>query len=255
MTTLRRLSPAKIAWTIIAAPLALALGACGGETEGGAVDGDPISAIPAPDGQAWTDVVQVTEEDGYLLGNPDAPLKLIEYASLTCGACANFAQTGASPLKEEYVSTGVVSYELRNLVRDGYDLTLARLTRCGAPESFHPLSDQVWLNFDQIMNGAQQGQQAMQQLGDLPDNQIYVAVAETAGFLDFFASRGISRDQAASCLSDNASVLAIGERSDTQAGELGITSTPTFILNGRQLDERSWTDLEPVLQRAGAREE
>jgi len=250
MMTLRRLSLATLA-----APLALALAACGGETEGGAVDGEPIAAIPAPDGQAWTDVVQVTEEDGYLLGNPDAPIKIIEYASLTCGACAAFAQDGAGQLKEDYVTTGVVSYELRNLVRDGYDLTLARLTRCGAPESFHPLSDQVWLNFDQIMNGAQQGQQAMQQMGDLPDDQLYVAVAETAGFLDFFAARGISRDQAASCLSDNASVVAIGERSEQQANELGVTATPTFFMNGNALEERSWADIEPLLQRAGAREE
>lgn len=250
MTTSRRLM-----FAAFAAPLALALSACGGDSEGGAIDGDPIAAIPAPDGQEWTDIVQVTEADGYLLGNPDAPLKVIEYASLTCGACANFAQNGAEPLKADYVSTGVVSFELRNLVRDGYDLTLARLARCSAPESFHPLSDQVWLNFDSIMTGAQQGQQAMQQLGDLPDDQLYVAVAETAGFLDFFAARGVSLDQAAACLSDNASVLAVGEQSDSNAEADGVTATPTFFLNGQQLDVRSWADLEPILQRAGAREE
>jgi len=249
-------TPRRIKLALLTAPLALALAACGSDTADGEVaEGDPIAAIPAPDGQAWTDVVAVTEEDGYLIGNPDAPIKVIEYASLTCGACANFAQNGAEPLKQDYVSTGVVSYELRNLVRDGWDLTLARLTRCSAPESFHPLSDQVWQNFEQIMAGAQQSQQAMQQMGDLPDDQVYVAVAETAGYLDFFAARGVSIDQAAACLSDNESVLAVGERSDQQANELGITSTPTFLLNGQQLDVRSWADLEPVLQRAGAREE
>ncbi len=249
-------TPRRIKLALLTAPLALALAACGSDTADGEVaEGDPIAAIPAHDGQAWTDVVAVTEEDGYLIGNPDAPIKVIEYASLTCGACANFAQNGAEPLKQDYVSTGVVSYELRNLVRDGWDLTLARLTRCSAPESFHPLSDQVWQNFEQIMAGAQQSQQAMQQMGDLPDDQVYVAVAETAGYLDFFAARGVSIDQAAACLSDNESVLAVGERSDQQANELGITSTPTFLLNGQQLDVRSWADLEPVLQRAGAREE
>lgn len=251
MTRLRRIS-----LTTLAAPLALALAACGGDAEDGEVaEGDPIAAIPAPDGQEWTDVVEISEYDGYVLGNPDAPIKLVEYGSLTCGACANFAQNGVEELKEEYVSTGVVSFELRNLVRDGYDLTLARLTRCGTPESFHPLSDQVWFNFDQIMGGAQQGQRAMQELGDLPDDQVYVAVAETAGFLDFFAARGVSRDQAAACLADNASVLAVGENSDRQAEEFGITATPTFLVNGQQLEVRNWADLEPVLQRAGAREE
>ena len=47
--------------------------------------------------------------------------------------------------------------------------------------------------------------------------------------------------------------MAIGERSDQQSDELGVNSTPTFILNGRVLDERSWDDLEAVLQAAGAR--
>ncbi|WP_340589366.1 thioredoxin domain-containing protein [Erythrobacter alti] len=246
----------RFAFATLAAPLALVLSACGEEAADGEIaEGDPIAAIPAPEGQSWTDIVEVTEHDGYLLGNPDAPIKVVEYGSLTCGACANFAQNGAEQLREEYVSTGVVSFELRNLVRDGYDLTLARLTRCSAPESFHALSDQVWLNFEEIMGGAQQGQQAMQQLGELPDDQLYVAVAETAGFLDFFAARGVSRDQAAACLSDNASVLEVGANSDAQAQEFNVTGTPTFFVNDVRVDGINWSDLEPVLQRAGAREE
>lgn len=250
MTTSRR-----ILLVALAAPLALALAACSGGEEDGELAGEPIAAIPAPDGQSWTDVVQVTEYDGYLLGNPDAPIKLVEYASLTCPACANFTQTASAELKDEYVSTGVVSYELRNQVHNAFDLTLARLVRCSAPESFHPLADQVWLNFDEVMGGAQAGSEALASVGQMPEDQRFVAIAEAAGFLDFFAARGVSRDQARACLSDPAEVLAIGERSDQQSEELGVSSTPTFILNGRILEERSWTELEAVLQRAGARSE
>ncbi len=250
MTTSRR-----IALSLFAAPLALALSACGGDSASGELEGEAIAAIPAPDGQEWANVTQVTESDGYLIGNPDAPLKLIEYGSLTCGACANFAQTGTEELVAEYVNSGVVSFELRNQIHNAFDMTLARLVRCSAPESFHPLAQQVWTNFDTVMDGAQAGSQALQAAGDLPPDQLYVAIAEAAGFLDFFAARGISRDQAAACLADADSVMAIGERSDEQSEELNITSTPTFILNGRQLDEKSWRELEPVLQRAGARTE
>jgi protein-disulfide isomerase len=46
-----------------------------------------------------------------MIGNPDAPLKLVEYASHTCGACATFAATGKPAIKDKYVSTGVVSFE------------------------------------------------------------------------------------------------------------------------------------------------
>lgn len=243
----------RIALATFAAPLALALSACGDSAEGDLTSSEPIESIAAPEGQEWTDVVQVTDSDGYLLGNPDAPLKLVEYGSLTCGACANFAQTGADELKEQYVSTGVVSFELRNQVHNAFDLTLAALARCSAPESFHPLADQVWKNFPQVMGEMQGAQAQLANLGDIPEDQRFVAIADAAGFLDFFAARGISRDQAASCLADSESVLAISERSTQQSDELGVTATPTFILNGRVLDERTWPELETVLQNAGAR--
>ncbi|WP_338243901.1 thioredoxin domain-containing protein [Aurantiacibacter hainanensis] len=243
----------RIAFATLAAPLALALSACGGDAEGELTASEPLDPVPAPAGQEWTDVVEVTEDDGYLLGNPDAPLKLIEYASLTCGACANFAQTGADPLVEDYVSTGMVSYELRNQVHNAFDLTLAALARCSAPESFHPLADQVWTNFEEVMGRMQGAQSQLANVGQLPEDERFVAIAEAAGFLDFFAARGVSRDQARACLSDNEAVMAIGTRSDEQSQELGVNSTPTFILNDRVLDERSWEDLEAVLQNAGAR--
>lgn len=239
----------------LAAPLALALSACSDEpAEGdGALTGDAIAAIPAPEGTSWLETTTVSDKDGYVLGNPDAPLKLIEYASLTCGACANFAMTGMEPLKSEYVSTGVVSYELRNQVHNAYDLTLARLVRCSQPESMHALSEQVWTNFETVMAPTQQNPDLLSQAMSLPENQRFVAMADGYGMLDFFAARGISSDQAMACLSDSASVMQIAENSDTQSAELGVTSTPTFILNGRVLEERGWDQLKAVLERAGAR--
>ena len=243
----------RIAFTTLAAPLALALAACGGDAEGDLASSEPLDPVEAPAGQSWTDMVEVTEADGYLMGNPDAPLKLIEYGSLTCGACANFAQTGTDQLVEEYVSTGIVSFELRNQVHNAFDLTLAALARCSAPESFHPLADQVWTNFDEVMGRMQGAQAQLANVGQLPEDERFVAIADAAGFLDFFAARGVSRDQAQACLSDSEAVMAIGDRSEQQSNELGINSTPTFILNGRVLEQRSWDDLEAVLQEAGAR--
>ena len=74
------------------APLMLA--ACGGEasSDGAAAAGEPLPAIAAPAGTKWADTVTVTPEGGYMIGNPDAPLKLVEYASHTCGACAGYGQ-------------------------------------------------------------------------------------------------------------------------------------------------------------------
>ncbi len=252
MSRFRRIALA----TLFAAPLCLGLGACGkgNETTSGVPKGEPIAAIQAPADKAWADTVTVTPEGGYLMGNPNAPLKLLEYASLTCSHCADFSRDAAEKLRDRYVASGVVSYELRNQIHDGLDLTMAMLTRCGAPESFHALSEQVWLNLAQIIQTAQGNQGAVAAAMQSEDqSKRYKAIADATGLTDFFAARGISSDQSATCLADAAKAEQIVQNSQKQSEELQVEGTPTFFLNGQKLDVRSWKDLEPILQDAGAR--
>lgn len=238
-----------------ALPLALALSACGSDVEEtGSLEGEPIAEVPAPEGQQWSDLVTVSESDGYVLGNPDAPIKVLEYASLTCPACAAFAQDGADQLKEDYVNTGRVSFELRNQIHGPHDLMLAQLVRCGADETYHPLSDQVWKNLETVLGPVFERQEQFGRALELPEDQRFVAAAEVAGFYDFFAARGISEDQARSCLADFGAMTTIADNSTQQSNDLGVTGTPTFFINGQKQDGVSrWQDLEPLLQRAGAR--
>lgn len=233
-------------------PLALALAACGGES-GDIAESDAIAAIPAPEGTNWSETVTVSDQGGYILGNPDAPLKLVEYASHTCGACAIFSATGKPALKDEYIASGVVSFEQRNLVRDPIDLTIATLVRCGPDENMQPLSDQAWAVYNQFFDNVQANAALYQAAGDLPTDQRFIQIAQAAGLIDFFAARGISADQQAACLSDTATIETIANNSSQQAAELGIQATPTFLLNDRKVDANQWGDLEPILQRAGAR--
>jgi protein-disulfide isomerase len=247
MSRFRRLSLA-----VLAAPLALGLAACGEEAEEGAPKGEPIAAIAPPAGTSWVETAAVTPEGGYAIGNPDAPLKLVEYASHTCHVCAEFSQQGAAGL-DEYVATGVVSYEIRNLIRDPIDLSIALLARCGSPQAFHPLANQAWGSFDDLMATVQANSAALQQAQQAPPAQRFQAIAQAAGVLDFFAARGISRDQAMQCLADTDKAQQIATASQTQGDELQITGTPTFFLNGSRLEPTSWAALEPLLQQAGAR--
>ena len=240
----------------LAAPLALALAACGNGAEEGdaaSLEGEAIAAIPAPEGTSWSEQITVTEYDGYLKGNPDAPLKLVEYASLTCPTCARFSAEGVGPLVEKYVNSGVVSFELRNQIHGPHDLTLATLVRCGSDEAFHPLSDQVFANQQQVLQGVFDNPEAIQQSLNLPPEQRLVRLAEVAGFYDFFAARGIAEDQARACLADAAAYEKIASNSTTQSEEFEVTGTPTFFLNGNRIDANLWAQLEPILQRAGAR--
>ena len=137
------------------ASFTLALSACGNSDEpssegAGAIEGEPIAATPAPQGTSWVDTASKTAEGGFVLGNPDAPLKLVEYASHTCSHCATFSQEAAVPLQEEYIASGRVSYEIRPLLMNPLDVTIDTLAQCGAPESFHALSDQAWGSLQQF---------------------------------------------------------------------------------------------------------
>lgn len=254
MISIRKLfAPRALALGLVA-PFALTIAACNGDAEGGdAVVGDAIAAIPAPAGTSWTEVVNVSDEGGYVLGNPDAPLKVVEYGSLTCPACAAFSEEGMSPLIENYVSKGTVSFEFRSfLIHGSLDLALTRLIGCSAPEAAIPLSDQVWANLSEIQEKAYANQAALQSISSLPENERFVKYGELTGLYDFFAARGISEDQARQCLGDFASLERLAKFSEGYTAE-GIDRTPTFLLNGKKLDASGWATLEPILQRAGAR--
>ncbi|WP_374405032.1 DsbA family protein [Pelagerythrobacter sp.] len=250
MTMLRR-----IALASLAAPLALGLAACGSEsTDAPAASAEPAAEVAAPAGTEWRDTVTVTDEGGYLVGNPEAPIELVEYGSLTCPACAAFAQQGSEELLGDYVNSGRVNFEFRStLIHGAPDLILTRLISCGAPEAAVPLADQVWANLNAVLDPMQANAPALEQAMGLPENQRFVGFAEAAGFLDFFAARGLSKDQARTCLADFGAMEQLAERLDSQAREDEITRTPTFFLNGRMLEESSWAEVEALLQRAGAR--
>ncbi|TCD04879.1 protein-disulfide isomerase [Erythrobacteraceae bacterium CFH 75059] len=236
-------------------PLALLAAGCGsgGSPSAGALEGDPVAAVAPPAGQSWTDVVQTTPEGGFLIGNPQAPIQVVEYLSLTCPACAQFNQTGTPELKERYVSTGRVSLEMRNQIHGPHDLVLARLVRCGPEGTGAALSEQVLANQQALLEPVFANQAAFEQALALPEQQRFVRAAEVAGFFDFFAARGLGEQQARQCLADSASLERLAQQSQTQSEQLDIRGTPSFLVNGQKVEASTWAQLEPVLQRAGAR--
>lgn len=237
------------------APLAaLALSACGGTDETALPAGEPVAEVPAPEGSNWRETVQLTDRGGYLVGNPDAPIKLVEYGSLTCPGCAAFSRTAVEPLLNDYVGSGRVSFEFRSFIIHGpLDLVLTRLISCGPKESAVPLAEQIWSNLAEIQQKAYADQNALEATLQLPEEQRFVAFAQQAQLYDFFAARGISRDQAATCLADFGEMKRLADLSQSYASEDGINSTPSFVLNGATVTDGSWDALEAALQRAGAR--
>lgn len=252
--------PLRLTLAIAAAPLVLALAACGDRAdEAATASGEgpsaaPVAAVPAPAGTRWSEKIVKTEADGYLMGNPDAPIKLVEFASLTCPHCAEFYETAEKELIEKYVDTGRVSFEFRNFVRDPIDITAAMMTRCSAPESFFALTGQVFENQATMFQNVQTaGEPAYQAAMGAPMDKRFGQVATMAGLIDFFAARGVSKDQAASCLANSAEAEKLAKGTETASTEFEITGTPTFLVNNTKIDGLTWPQVEAALQRAGAR--
>ena len=242
---------------IALAPLALGLAACnkGGSDAGSAeLSGAPIAAVAPPAGKTWAEVVKVTDEGGYQMGNPDAPIKVIEYGSLTCPHCAEFAETAGVELRDQYVASGRVSYEFRNMVRDAIDLTLVQLVRCSPPESFFALTDQTFANQKAFFEKAQGASKAEQEAAfAAAPNLRGAAIANLTGSLDFFAARGIAKQQANTCLADSKTAEKLATMSNEQGQKYNIEGTPTFFINGKKQDFNTWPQLKDALIKAGAR--
>jgi protein-disulfide isomerase len=244
----------RIVSILTASVLALALASCGSGDEKGSLKGEPVAAVAPPAGKQWVEVVSKTADGGYLVGNPDAKVKLMEFASLTCHVCADFSTQGADELDEKFINTGKVSYEFRNYIRDPYDLIAARIIQCGANEAALPLTKQFFVFQPTLLQkGQSMGEDKLKEFDAMPEEGRNFAVAEYLGIIDFFAERGVSRDQAKSCLSDKAAMEKLAKQTADYNKKYTISGTPTFYLNGNKIDFTAWQQVKGKLQEAGAR--
>ena len=239
----------------LALPLALGLAACGKKADdGGPKASEPIAKIAPPAGESWSDVVKKTADGGYRMGNPKAPIKLVEYGALSCSHCALFAKESYEELRNDYIDSGRVSYELRYFMLNPYDVSASLLATCGSTEAVIPLSEQFWAWQPHMFENVQAaGDARLKAIGEMPKEQQIAALANVSGMIDFFASRGIARDQAKSCLADTAKAKALASQTEKATTEYNISGTPTFIINGSVVGSMVWKELETKLQEAGAR--
>ena len=211
------------------------------------------AAKPAARVTDWTHVVAATPAGGFVLGNPKAKVKLVEYGSLTCPHCRRFDEEGVPTLLANYVKSGQVSWEFRNYVRDAADLTAALIARCNGARSFFPLvralyKDQpVWFG-----KAAGTPKDELQKLADLPPQQQFVGMAKFAGLDAWAASHGVPVAKSGQCLANLKSVDQLVQMtSDATEQHPDFQGTPTFLINGGLVkDTGTWSQLEPQLKAA-----
>src|SRR3954466_4069925 len=127
-------------------------GDAGGNSASGAPAAAPVAGAKAPAGQNWVDVVSKTPEGGYRMGNPDAPVKLIEYGSRSCPHCAAFDAEGFPVLKAGPIAAGKLSYEFRDFpVHGPIDMGPILVGHCVEPAQFFPMLDQMMASQQQLI--------------------------------------------------------------------------------------------------------
>lgn len=240
---------AKARLLAIASIAALSLAAC--DSGGAGASGDALPKVAAPAGQTWSNVVTATQ-DGFVMGNPDAPLKLIEFASPTCSHCAEFSKEGAEALKSQFVDSGRVSLEIRPFMLNPMDLAIASIANCGGTERFFPLLENVYATQEELIQGIQSADQAAAQ--SALQSQNFPAFARAIKLDTYFAARGMAATDVDTCLSDTAKVTRWQESTTRNGEQFEITGTPTFVLNGEVLaNAGTWDAVRERLEAAGAR--
>lgn len=207
------------------------------------------AAAPVRD---WSTVVTKTPAGTYLIGNPQARVRLVEYASYTCPHCAAFSKESEPVLKAQMIRSGSTSLEFRNLIRDRLDLAAAVLARCTGPRGFAGTTAAIfaaqgqWLErgFDyQETNGAR--------LGMYPVLAQLRAYADGAGLTALVQARGLTPKAIDACFADQAEVDRIVAISSARPDS--VTGTPSFFVNDKPIATAAWAGLEPALRAAGAK--
>ncbi|MFD1949482.1 thioredoxin domain-containing protein [Sphingomonas arantia] len=239
----------------------LALTACGSKDAGNSAGNatasveapaTPVAPVAAPAGGDWTQTVSKTPDGGFRMGNPDAPVKLVEYGALSCSHCAVFEKEGLPELKAQFIAPGKVSYEFRNYMLNVLDVPAALLTRCRGAEPYFQLSQQMFENqmmlFDAVKGMTEAEQTQMQAM---PPQTQFLAWGKKLGLIDFFRARGIPEAAATKCLTDTAAVDELGKMSARATSEFNLQGTPTFLIANKPVPNvADWAALKPVLTKA-----
>lgn len=151
-------------------------------------------------------------------GKADAPVTIVEYASMTCGHCAAFHNTVFPKLKEKYIDTGKARLILREFPLDNLAAAASMLARCAGGEKTPALIKAFF---------------------EKQDDWAFVQGNVRAALEKFVAGHGIDKPAVDKCLSDQKlldGISAIRERANKT---FGVRSTPTFFINGVKLEGRS----------------
>ena len=149
-----------------------------------------------------------------IVGKDDAPITIVEYASMTCPHCADFQTTVFPELKTKYIDAGKVRYMLREFPLDNLAAAAFMLARCSGNDRYYPMVDAL---FETLETWAAPG-------GDAKEKLLQIA-----------RQAGISKEQFDQCLADKDLFGKIVKTREIAHETFQVDSTPTFFINGKRM--------------------
>lgn len=190
-------------------------------TEGAA----PVVPAAVPDTQeAEVDTSGIVDMG---LGDMDAPVTVVEYASFTCPHCKRFHEGVFEQIKEDYVDTGKVRFIHREVFFDRFGLWAAMVARCGGEMRYFGIADMIYAQQSEWTQGAP------------------VEIAENLKTIGKTA--GLTQEQVDACLQDADEAEALLAWYEQNAQADGIQATPSFVIDGRLYSNMSYAEFSDLL--------
>ena len=191
-------------------------------------DAQAVALLGAANAQT-AEVIDTSSVQDMALGNPDAPVTVIEYASYTCPHCATFHDTAYKQLKADYIDTGKIQFIYREVYFDRYGLWASAIARCaGTDAAFFGISDIVY-STQADWTGAGEP----------------VAIVDELRKIGLLA--GLGQEQLEACLNDQDKLRTLVAWYQENAEEHGIRSTPSFVINGTTYSNMNYAEMARII--------
>ncbi|KFE34729.1 DsbA family protein [Thioclava atlantica] len=186
------------------------------------------SLITAAQAQEATADKKVQTLPDIVLGQEDAPVTVVEYASFTCPHCANWHETEYPTLKKDYIDTGKVKFIQREVYFDKFGLWAGLIAQCGGDMKYYAISDMLY-------------NKQKEWIGDGKSQ----AIADNLHKIGLQA--GLTKDQVTNCMNDEKRAEELVATFQKNASDDKIDATPTFIINGKKHSNMAWDDFKKIL--------
>ena len=191
-------------------------------------DAPELPLLPQPanaqEAAASTELPEVIE---MVLGNPDAPVEVIEYASFTCPHCATFHRNTMPQIKANYIDTDQVRFVYREVYFDRFALWAGMVARCAGPDRYFGVVDLIYQRQPEWTQGSP------------------AEVAENLRQIGRVA--GLSNEQLDACMTDAAMAQAMIANFEANMEVHDIPGTPHFVIDGEMHSNMSYEDFAAIL--------